>query len=172
VQYTFWMLGDWEKAMLYDEEHMRYVLHYTLPMVGREAEAIARYRELEASRLPGLEHFVCASARAALEGKRDECVAAARILLDSSFHDPEGLMYLARSLARAGEPVLALETLERVVAGGLYCTSVLERDPWLAPLRTDSRFAGLLEGARAGRRRAAETYRRAGGETLLGAAVD
>jgi len=42
---------------------------------------------------------------------------AARIV-DSDFHDPEGLFYLARHLAHLGEGQAALDLLERVLASG------------------------------------------------------
>jgi non-specific serine/threonine protein kinase len=171
VQYTYWMMGDWERAMQHDEDHMRYVLLYTLPLIGREAEAIARCREQEASHRPGLQHDVIVGSRAALEGRRDECLEASRRVLNSSFHDPEGLLFLARGLARVREAALALDTLEGIVDRGLYCARVLETDPWLDGLRGEPRFAGLVERARHGCAEAAAAFRRAGGDKLLGVAL-
>ena len=168
VQYTYWMLGEWEKAMLYDDEHSRFVSMYALPMVGRNEEALARYRSLEASRQPGLQHTISVTVRAALEQKREECAAASRQILESGFHDPEGRMFLARCLAWVGERDFALETLDNVVDGGLYCATALDHDPWFAPLRDDARFVALRDRAVAGRRRAADAYVKAGGVELLG----
>jgi tetratricopeptide (TPR) repeat protein len=168
VQYTYWLLLDWEKAMLYDGEHMRFVLHYTLPLIGREAEAVERYREQEESRLPGIGRPIATASRAAIEGKRDECVAACRVILESNFRDPEGLMFTARNLARVGDVELALDTLERSVTGGFYCCSVLEWDPWLAALRGEERFATIQRRAADGRREAELAFLAAGGERLLG----
>jgi serine/threonine protein kinase/tetratricopeptide (TPR) repeat protein len=168
VQYTYWMLGEWDKAMLYDDEHSRFVSMYALPMAGRTDEALARYRSLEASHQPGLQHTIAVGGRAALEQNREECTAAAREILRSGFHDPEGRMFVARWLAWVGERELALETLAAVVDGGLYCATVLDHDPWLAPVRDDARFAALRDRALAGRRRAADAYLKAGGVELLG----
>jgi TolB-like protein len=171
VQYTYWMLQDWEKAMRHDEEHMRFVLQYTLPLIGREAEAIERYRIQEAAGLRGVLPMVVTSARSAVERQRDECVAASQAVLDSNFHDPEGLLLVAHNLARVGADELALDTLDRVVSGGLYCTAVLEHDPWLEPLRGQSRFATIHQRAMDGRQKAARAFVDARGERLLGAGL-
>jgi len=168
VANTWWMLGDYERAMLADDEEMRWVYNYSLPFVGREEEAIARYRELEESRLPGLERWISTVMRAGLERKQGECAAAAREVLGARFHDPEGLLHIARPLARVGEIDPALAILEGVVRSGLFCDRVLSHDPWLDSIRTDRRFAGILEAAVAGRISAATAYAQSGGEAILG----
>lgn len=168
VQYTYWMLGDWEKAMLHDDEHSRFVSMYCLPMLGRTEEAMARYREQETTHRPGLEQTIWIALRAALEQRRDDCVEASRHVLSSGFHDPEGRLFLARSLAWVGASDLALDTLEDVVHGGLYCATTLDIDPWLASLRPEPRFVALRAQALAGKRRAADAYVKAGGVELLG----
>jgi non-specific serine/threonine protein kinase len=171
VHYTYWMMGDWERAMQHDEDQMRYVVLYTLPLVGREAEAAARYREQAASRPPGVQHDIVAASCAAVERRREACVEASTRLLQSSFHDPEGLLFVARNLARVGETALALSTLDRVIGHGFYCTRVLGRDPWLDGLRAEPRFAALVDAARRGTAEAAAAFRSAGGEKLLGVEV-
>jgi len=172
VQYTHWMLGDWTKAMMYDDEHSRFVSTYALPMLGRTDEALQRYRELEASHQPGLQHTIAVAMRATLEGNRDECVAASRRVLESGFHDPEGRMFLARGLAWVGDADRAIATLEMVVDGGLYCCTTLDRDPWFASLRGDPRFAALRQRAAHGRERAVAAFVNAGGVELLGEAPE
>jgi len=170
VQYTYWMRREWDKAMLYDEDHIRFVVHYTLPMIGREAEVLERCKKHEASQLPGLQQSIFAGLRAAMEGKREECLTECR-RLRADFHDPEGLMYLARCVAHVGETSMALDVLEDVVARGFYCCSVLERDPWLDSVRGEARFAAVRERAEAGRRAAQEAYVQAGGLEILGVAA-
>jgi tetratricopeptide (TPR) repeat protein len=169
VANTYWMLGDYERAMRADDEEMRFVYNYSLPYLGRTQEAIARYRDLEASRLPGIERAISTCARAAIEGNRMECAAAAREILASRFHDPEGLLHAARPLSLVGETDFSLEVLQGVVESGLYCPRVLTNDPWLDPIRTDPRFTRILQRAVEGQRAAAADYLRVGGESILGA---
>jgi serine/threonine protein kinase len=167
VAFTYWMLEDYPNAMHYDDEHERFVLHYSMPMIGREQEAIARYREQELSGT-GLAGTIARATRAALEHNREECVEAVHVILGSGFRDPEGLMFAARGVARVGDAPLALDILGRVVAGGLFCARTLRTDPGLESLRGEARFAAITQRAEAGVREAAEAYERAGGERLLG----
>ncbi len=168
VEYTYWMIGDYERVILHDQEDQHWAKLYALAMMGREAEAIEGFRKLESDPLTELERNILAATRSALEGNREECALAWRSFLSSRFHDPEGIYFAARDLARVGETHLALEALERVVGGGLWCPSVLIRDPWLDPLRTFPEFVRLLRRAEAGHRAAAAAFTRAGGEEILG----
>ncbi len=171
VAHTYWMLGDYERAMLADDEDMRWVYNYSLPLIGREAEAVVRYRDLEEGRLPGVERSISTALRAAIEGKREECVAATREVLASRFHDPEGLLHAARALAHASAADDALDLLARVVGAGFYCGPTLMRDPWLVSVRSDARFTQTVQAALAGQRSAAAAFSRAGGEAILGVSV-
>src|SRR5204862_8151394 len=46
VAYTFWMRGDFERALLFDHDDSRWITQYTLPRLGRDAEAVAISREV------------------------------------------------------------------------------------------------------------------------------
>ena len=169
VAYTYWLMGDFENAIFYDDEDIRYVRRYSLASQGKTAEAIASYRELEESRPPGMEYWVAVASRAALEGQRDECVRAADEVLRSRFHDPEGLLFIGLDLAHIGETERALAILERVVQGGFHALATMRPEPRLAPLQGEPRFRDLMRQAEAGHREALQAYERAGGPRLLGA---
>ena len=51
--YTHFMLGDWERALASDTDTLKWVTNWTLPLLGRQDEAIVAYRELESRPLPG-----------------------------------------------------------------------------------------------------------------------
>lgn len=125
---------------------------YSLASLGREAEAIEAFRQLEESRPPGLEYQTAMACRFALEGDREGCVRATERLLSSRFHDPEGLFFLTLYYARVGENQGAPEVLQRVVDGGFFCSTTMERNPWFAPLREQTRFRELVARATAARR--------------------
>jgi hypothetical protein len=167
VQYTYWLMGDYERAMAYDTDDMRWTFNYALLMVGRESEGAERLRKLEASDLPGLEKHVARVPRAALDGNREECVKSARILLDSRFHDPEGLYFMGRSVAKVGDRDLALEMLDRVVSSGFSCFRTMQGDIWLDDLRSEPRFKALLDQAEEQYRDAKQAFIAANGERLL-----
>jgi tetratricopeptide (TPR) repeat protein len=171
VQYTYWLKGDFERAMAYDTDDMRWTFTYALFMVGREAECVERYLKLEESGLPGLGKHVARTPRSAIEGNREECVRSARILLDSRFHDPEGLYFMGRSVAKVGDLELALEMLERVVSSGFSCPWTMRNDSWLDGIRSDPRFLQLVDQAESQHQEARQAFIAAGGERLLGLSV-
>jgi TolB-like protein len=169
VAYTYWMRGEYETALRYDDEDLRWMSFYALPLLGRSAEAVPICREVERRSRHGLQRSILAADRAAIEGNREECVAAGRTVLASSFEDPEGLYFASRALVHVGEVDLGLGVLvDRVFGRGFCVEEVLGRDPWLDPARGDPRFGKAVDLARAGREAAAVAYRAAGGEALLG----
>ena len=109
--------------------------------------------------------------RAAVERDRAACLAGIEPLLASAFHDPEGLYFAARGLARVGEGARALETLAGVVRRGFTIPSLMRADGWLDPIRDDPAFTACLRAAEAGAAEAARAYRDAGGPALLGVAA-
>ena len=164
-------MADYERAMVTDDDDMRWVYHLSLGMLGREAEAIERYRNIEKTLLPGIERWIVPMYRAGFEGKRDECIAALREIEASRFRDPEGFFIHAHALAHTGEVDLVIEMLDSAASRGFYCPRFLATDPWLERVRADARFAPILARAREGARAAAEAYTAAGGQSLLGVAA-
>ena len=168
VQYTYWVLGDYPQAALHDVEDIQAIRNGALWMMGREAEALAGVRAALAH-LPGsVEDRIVEAQLATMEGKAEDCARHILAVLDSGFHDPEGFLLHARELAYLEKTSLALALLGRMVQGGYYCPVALTRDPWFDSLRTIPEFVRLVRDAEAGHARAAEAYRGAGGERILG----
>jgi hypothetical protein len=86
--------------------------------------------------------------------------------------DPEALYYVARTTLFTGDARGGLELMARVVDGGYFCNRLLRHDPWLAPVRDDPAFASLLARADDRAVRAAQLFRDAGGEALLGVRLE
>ena len=167
VHHTWWMQGEYERALGETYGDIGYMPGLALASLGRDREAIAalkwRERDTQDNRI---RHYL-ASLRALLEDRRDESLAEIENLIGSPL-DAEGLYYLARSYARLGETDRALSTLERVVTGGFLCHQTFERDPWLMPLAGNRRFQALVEQARDKSNDARAAFVAAGGPQLLG----
>jgi hypothetical protein len=171
VPFTHWMIGDYPSAIAEEEGDLRWMRVYSLPMMGRDGEAIAVCLEAEAGLPAGQVRSILASQRAAIEVRPEAVRATVEEILSSPFHDPEGLYFAVRSAARVGLVELALPLFERVVAGGFHCHATFVRDPWLDALRGDARFSACLERAETGRRASAAAFAEAGGGRLLGVGV-
>lgn len=168
VNYTYYALGDYEKAMLHDEDDMRFVTHYSLALVGREAEAARQLRKGEHMNPPGVLRQVYQMFSAALDNNAELCLEASERLLVSGFQDPEGRYFQARCLSRVNMPEPALDLFGKVVAAGFCCHEAAERDPWYDPIRDDARFAAAIASSRQQTDTARAIYRAGGGEELLG----
>jgi tetratricopeptide (TPR) repeat protein len=168
VMYTHFMLGDWERALASDTDHLRWVTNWALPLLGRPAEAIAAYREIESKPLPGVTRDLMRASRCTLEGKTDEARTVIHAFIEKHF-DPEGLYFISRALAQLGDHDRSLDMLYRIVERGFYCSSILLRDPWLDSIRGRSRFNEIVAFADARTREAAEEFQRLNGYQILGA---
>jgi serine/threonine protein kinase/tetratricopeptide (TPR) repeat protein len=169
VHFTYWALGDWEQAAIYDVEDMQMIRNGSLWMQGRHEEALQAVRDVLANSPETLERSIIEGQLAYMEGRKDDVVRYGRAQLDAGFHDPEGLLIYARELAYLGESDAAMVQLERAVKGGFHCPPSLTHDPWLDSLRTRADFVRLVREAETGHARAAELYLGAGGERILGA---
>ena len=167
--YTHFMLGDWERAIASDNEDAHFITKYTLPLVGREGDAIAAFRDAEIRPLPFRMLNIMKSTRAAVERRRDECLEGSGPFMhpDETF-DPEGMFFVGCNFARVGEVDHALRTLEWIVERGFSCPRAFRHHPWLVPLHTDSRFAALVERAETRARDAERQFQAAAGERVLG----
>lgn len=172
VHFTYWALGEWEQAALYDVEETQMIRSGALWMLGRQDEAIQALRDVLTHSPRSLERAMIETEVAAMEGRRDDCVRQMHAIVEGGFHDPEGLLLGVRALAYLGEIDTAMVQLERVVMGGFHCPTALTRDPWLDSLRARSDFVGLVHEAEAGHARAARAYLDAGGERILGAGTE
>jgi eukaryotic-like serine/threonine-protein kinase len=82
--------------------------------------------------------------------------------------DPEAIFQMGWLLCDAGEHEAGLDYLQRAVAKGYYVAPTLSRGRQFDRLRDLPAFQALLAEAEAGRGRALEAFREAGGERLLG----
>jgi serine/threonine protein kinase/Tfp pilus assembly protein PilF len=166
VMYTHFMLGDWERAMASDTDTLKWVTNWTLPLLGRQNEAIASFREMESRPLPGTIRDMMRACRLVMEGNREESFKIAQTFFYKHF-DPEGLYFTARVLARLDEPIASLDLLDRIVGQGFYCSSILMRDPWMDSIRGRSRFAEVVRRADERTREAHDEFIRLDGHRLL-----
>jgi non-specific serine/threonine protein kinase len=166
VRHTYWLLGEYERALQDMGTDPVYFDALVLASMGREGEAISILQAREQKALPEAMHAFVASLRALLEGKREESLEATERCF-THFRDPEARYYLARQLARLGAQERALEEMRRVVEQGFYCSQVLARDIWLEPLRSAPKFGAIVQRAEDHRRRAAESFLKEGGDRLL-----
>jgi hypothetical protein len=83
------------------------------------------------------------------------------------FPDPEAVFYMARQIARLGEPQRALSVLNTVIDRGFLLSNALSNDPWLASLRSLPACDQLVQRTRRLEEEAALTFTRMGGPELL-----
>lgn len=166
VHHTWWMKGEYERALSETYGDIGYMPGVALAALGRPDDAIAALRWREREAVDSRAGSYIASLRALLEGDREQSLRA----LDHAtalLVDPEAIFYLARTYARLDMRERALREMTRVVDGGFYCHETFARDPWLAGLRGDRRFEALLALARTASARAADAFARAGGQDIL-----
>ena len=166
VHHTWWMLGEYERALGETYGDIGYMPGLALASLGREREAIATLRWRERETREGSIRVLLVSLRALLEGERDESLAALAQATRSRL-DAEALYYLSRSYARLGDGERALLLLDRAVIGGFVCHPAFIRDPWLAPLAGNARFDRVMQQAHEASASARILYASAGGPQLF-----
>lgn len=167
INHSYFMLGDYSKALEFSAGDFGYAQGVMLASLGRADEAIAKLRQRE-DIVWRISRLYVISLRALLEGKREESLQACNELRQATFRDPEGIYYLARQLSYLGEQELALDTLSRAINHGFFCYDAMVRDPWLDAIRARSEFTALLRHAHELHREAAAAFVAAGGDSLLG----
>jgi serine/threonine-protein kinase len=167
VNYTHFVSGAHELALAASSEEEGIVRAYVLAALGREAEALATFAELE-RRVPEHLQRMLRAQRLALEGQAGPALELTREVL-AWFRDPEGIYMQARFLARLDLVGETLELLEGVLTGGYVSPAALESEAWLGSrLRSEPRFVALLPEARRRAAEAAAAFAAAGGPALLG----
>src|SRR5262249_36288983 len=122
LNHTYFMLGDYERALVASQQDFGYGTALILAVLDRVPEAIDILRKREENfpwRLSGL---FLTSMRALLEGNREESLRASEELMRGTFRDPEGLYYQARQLSYLGKDDWALDLFSRAVTNRYLCS--------------------------------------------------
>ena len=168
VAHTYWLLGDYERALRETTGDIGYMPGLALASLGRHSDAIAALRWRERVTRDNRARAFLVSLRALLEGDRDESLHALQRATDE-LTDPEAMFYAARTLARLSAREEALAALGKVVGGGYFCCRAFAEDAWFASLKGDASFEKLVETARARHEAAHLAFGAAGGDRLLSA---
>jgi TolB-like protein/tetratricopeptide (TPR) repeat protein len=166
VHHTWWMKGEYAKALAETFGDIGYMQGLALASQGREREAVAalRWRERETTETRIRPYLT--SLLALLEHDRERCLSAV-IEATALPVDAEALYYLARTLARLGEGDRAALELARVVDGGFWCADTFARDPWLDAIRGRRDVQRTLKRAAECVDEAQRRFARAGGFELI-----
>jgi serine/threonine protein kinase len=168
VNHTYFMMGDYERALEAGRMDYGYGTAISLASLGRANEALEVLRDREQRTMPRLGLLYLTSLRTLLEGKREEGLAVCAELQKATFRDPEGGFYLARQLSFLGETESSLRMLTRAVENGFFCYGALIQDPWLDSLRGLPEFTEVLRKAHGLHREALRIFGSLRGDTLLG----
>ena len=171
INHTYFMLGDYQRALETCGGDFGYAAGITLAALGRTEEAISALRKREQITWR-LAKLYLTSLSALLEGNREESLRLSEELGHTSFRDPEGIYYLARQLSYLGAQEQALQMLSRAIDRGFFCYSAMVRDPWLDGLRARPEFTNLLRKAHQLHQEASAVFLAAGGNSLLGIRAD
>ena len=163
---TYLMLADYDRILrIEDNDPDSKVM--ALYRLGRREEALASWHRPPAD-APATYKAWDEMIVACLTDGPGAREAAERAVGEMSWSDPEGYTTGAIMLCKVGSHELALQALTKAVDGGYTVVEPLLHDPWLAPIRDDPRFAGIVRRAQARRDEALAVFRAEGGETLLG----
>lgn len=168
VAHTYLALGDVTRTIEHDHDDPPYLTCFAYVLSGQPAEAriaaeIARRDTLQ----PHL-RMVGSAVLAVLDGRLDDARLELSVLAEyEGFRDPEGWFYWAACFAQVNAGDEAVELLQRAQAGG-YGSAAFLALPFFDRVRARPDFAAVCAGVAEQRRRALETYRRAGGPRVLG----
>jgi serine/threonine protein kinase len=167
VAQTYWMRGEYEKAIVDPYGATGYVCGAAFASLGRDDEAVRFLRERE-QQIPSV--FVrryLMVLRTLIEGEHQQTL---ELLEEVTPHnpDPESIFYIARTFARLGKRGRAVAELARAIDGGFFSHATMVRDAWFDSLRGDEGFREALKRAEERHRAARARFIAAGGERLLG----
>jgi len=167
VAHTFFLLGDYERALESYSLGFRYYLDLAaLAAAGREAEAVELLgrRSVPGGQLPAMVE----SLRLSLRGDHAGSIEILRqALAVRPTKDPEAKFYLARQLARDGAHAEALSTIRELATEGFLCSTALRCDPWLRPLSRLPDFQDVLDDVLKREAEARAAFQAAGGDRVL-----
>ena len=170
VAHTFYMLGQYQRALECDTDRMPYVsliAHLSLQQYD-EARALVRAVAPEAAHNQHLS-LTFRLIETFLAGQSGQQRQVLEELTDfPAFSDPEGWYYWGVTSAMMKDHETALILLERAVDGGFHCPLAFETTPLLDGLRGSPRFVRILALARDGHDQALIAFTKADGHRLLG----
>ena len=167
VSHTHYQLGDYDSALRHVGVGAWAIVGMTLGTMGRTAEGLAAFRNLEQSGMPVPMRAFIGAWRAMLEGNRQESLDAAEQCIQH-YLDPEGVFYMGLIMAHLGESERALTVLSECMDRGFSSVHVLLRNPWFDGLRSTAKFRELVTRGKAHSTEAQEVYRSAAGPQVLG----
>jgi tetratricopeptide (TPR) repeat protein len=170
VAHSYYMAGEFTKAIEMDVDQPPYVTILSLLAIGRNDDALSLCRSVKASQ-PLNEHLasIVDSIVAGREARFDEGRAAVhRLMTLPAFSDPEGFYYWAQAAALVQDTPMALQLLGRAVGTGMHCVRALETNPHFDALRTDQRFNDIVQRARTAQTIGERGFADADGYRLLG----
>ena len=170
IAHSYYMAGEFAKAMEVDVDQPPYVTILSLLAIGRADDALARCRSIQtALRMNAHLMAIVDSIVAGVEKRYEEGRAAVhRLLALPAFSDPEGFYYWAHASALLRDNDMALRLLGRAVDTGMHCVRALETNPHFDLLRTDSRFSEIVTRARAAQTISERAFVDADGYRVLG----
>ncbi|MBZ0266727.1 protein kinase, partial [bacterium] len=168
VAYTYYLRGDWERAIEADDETPPYCRFRSLQAIGRDDEAAALLRAQLANVTEGGEAQAVKMSLAAMEGDRRAVRQEWDRISGTGFRDPEGWFFMAQNVALVGELDVALERLQWVVDRGFFPVRALEEMVFFESLRGESEFWEIVDRAREGSDAARAEFLRLGGPAVLG----
>jgi hypothetical protein len=170
VVHTLWQRGDFEQVLEHSSSDGQMARCFALLALGRQPEALDSWEGVAQAFSP-----LTPAVREWLDAVREFLALseASRPAvfknLDGAF-DPEEIFFVGTQAARLGMPEATM-ILGRAVDAGYPAPDALARHPWIAPIRGEPGFAGVLRRAEQARERALDAFREAGGQSLLGLEV-
>jgi hypothetical protein len=138
-------------------------------MAGRREEALAKLADMrKASRIPlflAWIDYLIAWVDRRPDGMNVQPLAGSILKIQD---DPEAIFQEGWMRCDIGDFDKGLAEIRRAVDKGYFVAPTLVKWSQFDPVRGDPRFIQLLADAEAGRQRALEAFREAGGERLLG----
>jgi serine/threonine protein kinase/tetratricopeptide (TPR) repeat protein len=170
--HTYFLMGNYTSAIeLYSTQVSYYLDCAALAAMGESATALSILRERERSGgAVGAVQALMRSLRAYLEGNTEECVNAIVNANATQLVDPEVSFYAARHFARVGQTDRAISALSAANDRGFLCASALARDTWFDSLRSEPRYAALMQDAERRRGETHAAFLAAGGLQVIGIA--
>jgi serine/threonine-protein kinase len=174
MEQTLLMTGDLDRLLAVQrpavdagaDEGIRAI---ALGLAGQRDEARRRLSEMRKHvRIPAFQSWIDYLSTWLENRSLDMVVRLSALQALKIQEDPEAIFLEGWLLCDAGDHARGLGYLQRAIAKGYFVSPTLASRVQFDALRTDPVFASLVADADAGRQRALDAFREAGGEKLLG----